>query len=176
MNSSAQIKKAHEDAVLIDALEEHNRLHGLKLALISRPDPPDAILSDGLVTTWMELTDAFFSRAWARDLSSYGSMKGHKPMATGGYIGMDRQFAENFCDLVQQKASKQSYAPVVANHGPGILVVGLESPWLDDDTMYEVAEEWTARESPDISETFAFVYVRHRAANGGIVLPWRCKG
>lgn len=172
MKSSSQIQQAHEDAVLRDALAEHNRLHGLALAVVSRPDPPDAILSDGVTTTWMELTDAFFSQAWARDLSSYGSIKDHKPMASGGYVDMDRLFAENFCDLVQQKTGKQSYAPIVASHGPGILVVGLESPWLDGDTMDEVSDEWAARGSPDISGTFAFVYVRHRRARGNIVLPW----
>lgn len=96
MKSSSQIQQAHEDAVLRDALAEHNRLHGLALAVVSRPDPPDAILSDGVTTTWMELTDAFFSQAWARDLSSYGSIKDHKPMASGGYVDMDRLFAENF--------------------------------------------------------------------------------
>lgn len=126
MKSRAAIQKAHEIAVLNAGLAEHNRLHGLNLSVISRPDPPDAILSDGLITTWMELTDAFYSKEWARDLSSYGSIKGHKPMGSGGYVDMDRQFAENFCDLVQQKAAKKSYLPFVQKYGPGILVVGLE--------------------------------------------------
>ena len=55
MKSSAQIQQAHEDAVLRDALTEHNRIHGFALAVVSRPDPPDAVLSDGTTTTWMEL-------------------------------------------------------------------------------------------------------------------------
>lgn len=174
MKSSAQIQQAHEEAVLRDALAEHNRVHGLALAVVSRPDPPDAIPSDGAATTWMELTDAFFSAERARDLSSYGSIKGHKPMRRGGFMDMDKQFAANFCDLVQQKAGKQSYAPIVANYGTGILVVDLESPWLDGETMDEVSSEWNARGSPNISATFAHVYTRHRTERGNIVLPWTC--
>ena len=107
MKSRAEIQKAHELAVLTAGLAEHNRLHDLSLKVISRPDPPDAILSDGSITTWMELTDAFFSEAWARDLSSFTSIKGHEPMARGAYMNMDMQLAVNFCDLLVKKATKK---------------------------------------------------------------------
>jgi len=172
MKSRSQIQQAHEDAVLRDALAEHNRLHGLVLSVVSRPDPPDAILSDGGITTWMELTDAFFSQEWARSLSSHGSVKGHTPMRNGEFMDMNRQFAVNFCDLVQQKANKKSYASTIASYGPGILVVGLESPWLNRKTMDEISNEWATRGAPDISGTFDLVYTRHRTAMGGVVLSW----
>jgi len=158
--------------MLHDALEKHNRLHGLSLRVASRPDPPDAIITDGELTTWIELTDAFVSPEWAQDLSSNGSIKGHTPMASGGFMDMDMQFAENFCNLLEHKARKQSYAPIVSKLGPGILVIGLESPWLDGETMDDMEKVWMARGAPDISGTFEFVYVRHRAATGAIVLPW----
>lgn len=175
--SRAEIQDAHELAVLTAGLAEHNRLHGLSLRVISRPDPPDAILSNDLITTWMELTDAFFSEAWARDLSSFTSIKGHEPMAKGVYMDMDKQLAEIFCDLLVKKAKKNSYTPLIHQHGPGILVVGLESPWLDDETITAIDEEWHRRGSPDISATFAHVYLRDRNANGGQPFSWprRCK-
>ena len=47
MKSRAAIQDAHELAALSAGLAVHNLLHGLNLAVISRPDPPDAILSDG---------------------------------------------------------------------------------------------------------------------------------
>lgn len=172
MKSRAEIQEAHELAVLTVGLAEHNRIHGLSLEVISRPDPPDAILSDGSITTWMELTDAYFSEAWARDLSSFSSIKGHEPMGRGMYIDMDNQLAENFCDLLIKKAKKNSYQAVVQQHGPGILVVGLESPWLDDETINAIDEEWLRRESPDISATFAHVYLRNRNANGNQAFAW----
>ena len=176
MKSRAEIQNAHELAVLTTGLAEHNRLQGLSLKLISRPDPPDAILSDGSLTTWMELTDAFFSAAWARDLSSFISIKGHEPMARGVYMDMDKQLAENFCDLVVKKATKNSYKLLIQQHGPGILVVGLESPWLNDETINTIDEEWCRRGSPDISATFAHVYLRYRNANGSQAFAWprRC--
>lgn len=122
-------------------LAEHYRLHGLCLEVISRPDSPDAIVSDGSITTWMELTDAFFSKAWARDLSSFTSINGHEPMAGGVYMNMDMQLAGNLCDLLVKKATKNSYKPLMQQYGPGILVVGLESPWLDDETINGFGEE-----------------------------------
>lgn len=172
MKSRAEIQKAHEDAVLLAGLAEHNRLRSLSLEVTSRPDPPDAILSDGLVTTWLELTAAFFSQEWAKDLSSYGTRKGHTPMGAGLYMDMDRQFAGNFCDLLQQKAGKPSYRKFVEQYGPGILVVSLESPWLDDETLDAMKEEWGERGRPDISGTFAFVYLRQRSQGTDIVRPW----
>jgi hypothetical protein len=176
MKSRAEIQNAHEIAVLTAGLAEHNRFHGLSLEVISRPDPPDAILSDGSITTWIELTDAFFSEAWARDLSSFASIKGHEPMARGVYMNMDMQLAENFCDLLVKKATKNSYKPLIQQHGPGILVVGLESPWLDDETINAIDDEWLRRGSPDISATFAYVYLRRRNASGSDVFAWprRC--
>lgn len=165
MKSRAAIQDAHELVVLREGLAEHNRVHGLNLTVISRPDPPDAILSDGLSTTWMELTDAFFSEGWAMHVSSYASIKGHKPMARGLYMGMDEQFAANFCDLITKKAAKNSYKPLIQRYGPGILVVGLESPWLEDETLDAIDEEWISRGSPDLSATFAYVYLRQRGSH-----------
>jgi hypothetical protein len=165
MKSRAAIQDAHELAVLRDGLAEHNRVHGLSLKVISRPDPPDAILSDGSSTTWMELTDAFFSERWAMHVSSYASIKGHKPMARGLYMDMDKQLAVNCCDLLTKKTAKNSYKPLIQQYGPGILVVGLESPWLDGETLDAIDEEWSSRGSPDISVTFAHVYLRHRGSH-----------
>lgn len=176
MKSRAEIQDAHELAVLAAGLAEHNRLHGFALQVISRPDPPDALLSDGSITTWMELTDAFFSEAWARDLSSFTSIKGHEPMSQGVYMNMDNQLAEVFCDLLIKKASKQSYRPLVQQHGPGILVVGLESPWLDDETLHSIDQEWLRRGQPDISSTFAHVYLKDRNANNGQAFAWSSRG
>ncbi|HCY64631.1 MAG TPA: hypothetical protein DHV59_17780 [Oxalobacteraceae bacterium] len=172
MKSRAEIQDAHELAVLSAGLSEHNRVHGLNLVVISRPDPPDAILSDGFITTWMELTDAFFSSEWAMDLSSYTSIKGHKPMKPGLYVDMDKQLAGNFCNLLEQKVDKKSYKPFVQQYGPGILVVGLESPWLDSDTIDAIDEEWLARGNPDISGTFAHVYLRFRSGSGNHAFSW----
>lgn len=172
MSNRAAIQDAHERAVLNAAVGEHNRIQGLNLSVVSRPDPPDAILSDGNTTTWLELTDAFFSSDWARDLVSYAADEKHRPMQGGMYVDMDAQLASVLCDLVCRKAAKDSYKPFVAEYGPGILVVGIESPWLDDDTIRDIDREWAERGRPDISGTFTHVYLGYRDDNGNRVLAW----
>ena len=172
MPNRAQVKSAHELAVLSAGLAEHNRIHNLKLSVIYQPDPPDAILSDGSITTWMELTDAFFSPEWARDLSSYAADEQHKPMKKGHYMGMDAQLASAFCEIVVQKSQKSSYKPFITQYGPGILVVGLESPWLSDETIDEIDSEWANRGNPDISATFSHVYIGYRNASGNHAFKW----
>ena len=172
MNSVAANKKKHELVVLNAALAEHNRLHGLALQIVGQPDPPDAILSDGSMTTWIEHTDALYSADWARDLNTYAANVPHRPMEQGGYVEPDAQLAEAFCRGVLDKASKSTYAPFVAKFGPGILVVGLESPWLDQDTIGEINAAWAAQGSPDISATFAHVYLGFRDKSGNRAVLW----
>lgn len=166
MSSRAKIRTKHETAVLQSALQEHNRHYGLSLKIVDRPDPPDAILSDGSITTWMELTNAFFSSEWAQDLFSYTSNEPHKPMRPGPYINMDVQLAENFCTLLRQKSEKPSYKPFIEKYGPGILVVGLETPWLDSTTFDAIDKEWSARGKPDISRIFNHIYLKFRKPEG----------
>ena len=172
LNTVANVKDRHELAVLSAALVEHNRLHGSALEIVARPDPPDAILSDGSTTTWMEHTDAFFSGDWARDLTTHAAAVIHRPMEQRGYFEPDAQLAGAFCNGVLDKAGKATYAGCIAQYGPGILVVGLESPWLDEDTIREINEAWAELGSPDISATFAHVYLGYRDASGNRATAW----
>lgn len=171
-NTVAEVKEKHELAVLKAALAEHNRLHGSTLELVDQPDPPDAILSDGHTTTWMEHTDAFFSGEWARDLTTSAASVAHKPMEQRGYFEPDAQLAAEFCRGVLEKAGKSTYAACIAQYGPGILVVGLESPWLDEDTLHEIDKAWADLGKPDISATFSHVYLGYRDKDGNRALAW----
>lgn len=172
MSTPAKIKEEHEVAVLHAALAKHNRLHGLELKIVDRPEPPDAILSDGNATTWIEHTDAFFSHEWARDLTTNAASVVHVPMEQRGYAEPDAQLAAVFCDRVIEKAAKKSYASLVSQYGPGILVVGLESPWLDSDTIEEINRAWAQRGAPDLSATFRYVYLGYRDKDGNHAELW----
>lgn len=172
MNTIPEIKDKHELAVMEAALAEHNRLHGSALAIVSRPDPPDAILSDGATTTWMEHTDAFFSGEWARDLTTHAASVAHRPMEQRGYLEPDAQLAGAFCKCLLDKAGKSTYAEYVEQYGPGILVVGVESPWLDEDTIHEINRAWTELGKPDISATFGHVYFGYRDQAGNRATVW----
>ncbi|MCW1979701.1 hypothetical protein [Xanthomonas campestris] len=159
MNTVANVKKRHEFAVLNAAMAEHNKLHGSVLEIISRPDPPDAVLSDGSTATWTEHTDAFFSGDWARDLTTYAAVVVHRPMEQRGYFEPDAQLAAAFCKCVLDKDGKATYSASIVKYGQGIFVIGIESPWLDDGTIREINEAWTELGTPDISGIFAHVYL-----------------
>lgn len=172
MNTVAEVKKRHELAVLKAGLAEHNRMYGSALIIVDRPDPPDAILSDGTTTMWMEHTDAFFSGEWARDLTTHAAAVAHRPMKQRGYFDPDAQLASAFCNCVIEKAGKTTYSNCVAQYGPGILVVGLESPWLDEETIHEINRAWAELGNPDISSTFGHVYLGYRDVSGNRAIAW----
>ncbi|MBV7542039.1 hypothetical protein [Acidovorax sp. sic0104] len=172
LQSRKAIQVAHEAAVLAATVAEHNRRHGLKLGVVSQPSTPDAILSDGTFTTWLEITDAFHSPEWAQSLSSHNSIKGHVPMKSGLYSDPDGALASSACERLLHKATKASYGAVICQYGPGILVVNLQSPWLNDDSLVVLHEEWCKRGSPSVAGTFAHVYIRCGSESGAPVLPW----
>lgn len=118
------------------------RRTGEAFTVVDRPNPPDAIVQSAKRTTWIEVTDAFYSNTWAQDLfSSATPDEEHKPMPPGIYKNMDARFAANFTALLKRKLSKKSYCEVCQKYGPGILLVGIESPWFGADTCEQMREE-----------------------------------
>ncbi len=166
------INGLHEATVLAVALREHNRLNGLDLKIVDRPDPPDAMLSDGVLTTWMEHTDAFYP-GWAEDLSSFAaSDKKHRPIRQNWHLNVDVTFAKIVCDRIEAKVRNTTYQSVVDQHGPGLLVVGLETPWLDRDTHAAIDHEWRQRGSPGLERYFRHVYFAFRVFQGRRAALW----
>lgn len=164
MGTYRQNQDKHELFVVDAAITAHNALTGSTFTIESRPDPPDAIIRDGGKRLWVEHTDAFYSSSWARDLSSYAaSDKQHHPMPPSMHMSMDERLAAEFCKRVIEKYCEPTYAPLVAQYGPGILVVGLESPWSDHNTIDAINYRWKEVEgSPDLSAVFGWVYLGHR--------------
>lgn len=165
MLTTAEIQQAHELAVIQDGLDAHNLRFNLSLKVVSQPDPPDAMLSDGSITTWMEVTDAFYSTEYARHLSTHNSIKGHKPMAKGLRGDVDEDVAVEFCNALAKKVGKTSYIPLIQKYGPGILVIGVETPWYNEFTLEAIDQEWVRRGRPDFSATFSHVYLRVRGSH-----------
>ena len=58
-----ELKDAHEDAVL-ESFKKHSTSLNNTIVIISKPEPPDAIITINGITTWIEITDAFFSRGY----------------------------------------------------------------------------------------------------------------
>jgi hypothetical protein len=173
MTTRREINSKHEGAVIGAALHAHNERMGAAFQVESRPDPPDAILVDGNQRTWLEHTDAFYP-GWAEDLTSYAaSDKIHRPMRRGLHMDMDNQVAEVFAKVVIEKFKNKSYQSAINQYGPGILVVGIESPWFDDETVHAINEHWAERGSPDLSSVFRWVYLGFRLGGENKATLWK---
>lgn len=175
MKSQNNRKQQHELAVIQAALREHNSIYACDLKVMSRPDPPDAILSNGDYTTWLEHTDAFFSEGWARALgSSVAFNPSPDDIEVELSVDVNKQLAIVFCQRVLDKNNKESYKESISQYGPGILVVGLESPWLNKKILKEINQKWRQLGKPDISATFNHVYIGYRDKHGmNHAIEWR---
>lgn len=168
-----EVNSKHEAAVIYAAMLAHNEVMGTAFQVESRPDPPDAILVDGNQRTWMEHTDAFYP-GWAEDLTSFAATdKTHRPMRTGIHRDMDNQVAKVFIKVVIEKLNNKSYESTVDRYGPGILVVGIESPWLDEETVRAIDEHWTELGNPDLSSVFRWIYLGFRFEGVNKAILWR---
>lgn len=172
MITRREINSKHEAAVIAATIIAHNERMGTIFSIESRPDPPDAILFDGHQRTWLEHTDAFYP-GWAEDLTSYAaSDKKHRPMRKGPHMDMDNHVANAFVDVVLKKFNNESYKPIVEQLGPGILVVGIESPWLDEETLQAINSKWAELDNLDLSSVFLSIYLGFRDNGKNKAIPW----
>jgi hypothetical protein len=136
-----EVKIHHENSVL-SSFTTYMADQGHKIEICDQPDPPDAeILLDGK-KTWIEITDAFFSMEFARSLSSYvPDDVQHIP--SGGKLELepDAGFRVTVANVVEKKYKKQSIGKIFKNMGPGILLVGLYSPFLDSDNLHQIQKD-----------------------------------
>lgn len=173
MATHRENKDMHEAAVITAAVAAHNVLTGSAFVIESRPNPPDAVIVDGTSRFWVEHTDAFYSSDWAIDLTTFAaSDKEHIPLERGVHVDMDSTLAEKFCSVVLKKLSNSSYAPLADEYGPGILVVGLETPWLSNDTIDSINFRWNEIGSSDLSSVFRWVYLGFRNEGENRAIPW----
>jgi hypothetical protein len=71
MNDYRELRRAHESAIIGDFIAWLNAAHGSTWAVSERPDPPDAIITDGNMTSWIEHADLYRSREEARSETSF---------------------------------------------------------------------------------------------------------
>lgn len=175
MNKRRQVQEKHE-IFLVDAFitwwwAQTNE----KLRVISRPHPipPEAIVQSDKRTTWIEVTDAFHSDAWAQDLYSYATPEEeHKRMEPGPYVNMDAQTAVRFAALLKKKFSKESYAEVHKKYGPGILLVGMQSPWFNSQTCDMMRDECKRTDWKTNQAYFSHVFISYSSLNQQTFEEW----
>ena len=93
-------------------------------------------------------------------------------MRSGPYIDMDIQTADSFVNALKKKLSKTSYAKPFNMHGPGILLVCMQSPWFDGytcDLMREVCQktDWSTNLG-----YFSRIFISFRSRNEQMFEEW----
>ncbi len=129
----ADVKEAHEDSVL-NRFIKHCSNCGNTVRVISKPEPPDAIVTINGIPTWIEITDAFFSRELAESITTcIADDKSHKPVPKEKRfcIDPDEQFSLTLESVIVKKYDKDSIGKVYNEYGCGILLVGIINPFSD---------------------------------------------
>jgi hypothetical protein len=128
-----EVKKTHEDAVL-DSFKKYSASSNKIVEIISKPEPPDAIIRINGDETWIEITDAFFSKELAESVTTHvADDKTHKPVPKEkrSCIEPDEQFSSILVSAIIKKYDKESIGNVYKQYGSGILLVGIINPFSD---------------------------------------------
>ena len=126
-----EIKDAHECSV-IDSFKKHSASLGNIVEVTGKPEPPDAIITINGNTTWIEITDAFFSREIAESITSHvADDRTHKPVPREKRfcIEPDEKFSSILESVIFKKYDKGSIENVYKQYGGGILLVGIMNPF-----------------------------------------------
>lgn len=139
MSDYRDIKQKHEATVVADFVAWLNRTSDTNWAVSERPNPPDAIITDGKTTSWVEHADLYRSWEEARSETSFVSPgKEHAPHSENPISDPDRRIAMELMALLQKKLTNCSYRPFYEKYGPGFLVISERDPFFDDATIAEI--------------------------------------
>lgn len=161
-------QQAHERAQVGVFVAWLNTRYRSKFEVVAEPNPPDAIIRSGRTTRWVEVTDAFWSDAFARDEYSYATQgESHKPIGNGLFLEPDLQFASRFVEVVK-KARKPSYCKSKLTYGPGYLLVPIMYPLFTPKSLYYMKEAWSCTQIEDRG-CFRSVYISVQMGRGPII-------
>jgi hypothetical protein len=123
----SEVKDVHENSVL-KGFKSLSELNGNIVEILSKPEPPDAIITINGQKTWIEITDAFITPEHARSLTSHVAEDKEWIKSTPGLINVD-DFSETLKGVIKEKYNKDSIQRVYREYGSGILIVGCFSPF-----------------------------------------------
>lgn len=123
----SEVKEIHEDSVL-KAFKILSESNGNVVEILSKPEPPDAVITINGKETWVEITDAFITSEHARSITSSISEDKEWIQSKPGLINVDN-FNETLRGVIQEKYSKKSIQQVCNERRSGILIVGCFSPF-----------------------------------------------
>jgi hypothetical protein len=173
VNRRWSVQEAHERFNVGLFLEIFNHRYHSDFAVVEEPNPPEAIIRSGHTTRWVEVTTAFWNRAFAIDVNSYATEgEVHRPIGDGVFVGPDVEFAGNFVSVIRRKLEKATYAKFRDRYGPGYLVVSVQYPLFSERTMHYIRKAWSSVTLND-QGSFRSIYVAYRVFNGHRVVLWR---
>jgi len=175
MNRRRNTQQAHERAQVAAFIDWLNSRYRAKFTVVDEPNPPEAIIRSGCTTRWVEVTDAFWSDAFAQDEYSYATPEEiHKPIGNEPFVEPDAKFAARFVDVVRKKLEKRSYLSSMQAYGPGYLVVPIMYPLFNSHTLRFMKEAWARTHIEDLG-CFRSVYMSVQMGRGPIV-RWAAYG
>lgn len=173
MTNRRVIQQEHERAVVRDFLAWLNPRRGTQFKVVEEPIAPEAIIRSVRVTCWVEVTDAFWTDAYARDIFSHATPgEKHSSVEPGPYGEMDRVFAGRFITAVCKKLAKRSYMRFLRQYGPGYLLVSIQHPWFDSHTTCLMKALWKSRAARTDLGCFKEVYVAFWSRNRRAFQRW----
>ena len=165
MANRRPIQQAHERTNVALFLDWFNHAYHSNFKVVSEPNPPEAVIRSSSTTRWVEVSTAFWNEAYAKDIYSYATPgEACKPVGNGPHQCMDSVFAASFVSVVKKKLEKKSYVPWRDQYGPGYLVVPIQTPWLDEQTLGCMQEAWAASTVNNLG-CFRSVYIAFPSNN-----------
>jgi hypothetical protein len=170
------VQQAHERFFVEQFLNWFNSAYRSNFQVVSEPNPPEAVIRSSRTTRWVEVSTAFWNSAYAQDLYSFATPdEEHKPIASGSYHNMDRNFVSKFVSVVKKKLEKTSYVRWRDKYGPGYLIVPIKHPWFDGETVRLMKKAWADCAVNDIG-CFRSVRIAFPSRNEIRFFRWPKKG
>lgn len=158
-----EVKKKYEDHAVDDALEMLNQYWINDFRVVERPDPPEAILKDGVGKfCWIEHVCAYRSKDEAHECWSYAT-PGEKPHVREEalIVDPDERIVHSIIANMKNKFGKSSYKGCVERFGPGKLLVSVFDPLFTEHTL-ELLKQRLQSEFFSDQVNFSEVYLRFR--------------
>ena len=166
MVSRRDLKSVHEDAVLRQ-FKAHIENNGGRLDILERPEPPEAIVELDGNSTWIEVTDAFLDKDHAIGLTSYAADDvDHVPDDGRLVLEPDATFSAVLQNVISAKYDRASMQGISESKGPGILLVGVFTPFTTAEAVaHEEAESVARLVAKKTVQVFSTIYAYEGTGN-----------
>lgn len=172
-NARQDVKTKHERFVVNDFLQKLNHRQHCDYRVIAEPNPPEAIIQSKRRTSWVEVTCAFWTDAWAKDKYSAATEgEPYTPVPEGGYANMTAIFSNRFAEVVRKKLEKPTYEAARDEHGPGYLVVSIQNPFFGKSDLPHMQRALAALDVKDLG-CFRSIYLHYQVFDFYVLAKWQ---